>query len=237
MLYYVSTSLVNHSSQSTLRAAVPPWFPQTMKASLDDFGTQVEKAVTHIKEARRVSEAEIKASVKDAVDAAVDELKKSVEGALKEAVDRFTRAAEATSKQTIAEINTATDVMVQCTVGNLEQIVGNLEQTVRQTHNSLEAKINALSRLAARSYNAACADGALNPFVVVPFPDGTLPSNNPNTPTVITSIHVIESLSAAELDQYYSCYAITGDGEGARPDLVGQQDAVRVAVGCTRKIS
>jgi hypothetical protein len=57
-----------------------------------------------------------------------------------------------------------------------------------------------------------------------------------DTPTVLTSIAVIKSLSALELGHYCYRYDV-GEGGSTPDDLAERQDAVQVAIGCTSKIS
>ncbi|KAJ7187708.1 hypothetical protein GGX14DRAFT_485316 [Mycena pura] len=193
-----------------------------MKASLDDIKQHVSvtlsKAVDEIKRAGSVTTRD-----------AVDELKKAGDVTMQQAVDKMTMAADGIAKLIVDEIKNTAD-------GTTQRTVDKLKKAVKEMNYALDAKVNQLARVTAQNFNANRADGSLVPFAVVAFPDGTIPSANPNTPTVLTSIEAIKSLSAVELGHYCNRYDV-GEGGSTPDDLAERQDAVRVAIGCTRKIS
>ncbi|KAF7339256.1 hypothetical protein MVEN_02003600 [Mycena venus] len=51
--------------------------------------------------------------------------------------------------------------------------------------NSIDTKIDQLTIFASQNHNRTLGDGRPVPFKPVPFPDGSLPSENDNTPTAL----------------------------------------------------
>ncbi|KAJ7190510.1 hypothetical protein GGX14DRAFT_604146 [Mycena pura] len=68
------------------------------------------------------------------------------------------------------------------------------------------AKIDQLITTTAKNHNRTLVDGRPVAFVPVPFPDGTMPSGNVNTPTALTNAAIIDNLSANELRAYCHAY-------------------------------
>ncbi|KAJ7200013.1 hypothetical protein GGX14DRAFT_401019 [Mycena pura] len=65
-------------------------------------------------------------------------------------------------------------------------------------------KIDQLITTTAKNHSRTLVDGRPVAFVPVPFPDGTMPSGNVNTPTALTNATVIDNLSVNELRAYIS---------------------------------
>ncbi|KAJ7811598.1 hypothetical protein B0H14DRAFT_2859448 [Mycena olivaceomarginata] len=99
------------------------------------------------------------------------------------------------------------------------------------TINQFFAKIDQLIISTAKNHNRTLGDGRPVAFVPVPFPDGTMPSGNNDTPTALTDAAVIDNLSANELRAYcHAYYPNRGYDNGQQqPD----RRVVREAIGCS----
>ncbi|KAJ6512634.1 hypothetical protein C8R45DRAFT_960948 [Mycena sanguinolenta] len=95
----------------------------------------------------------------------------------------------------------------------------------------LEPKIDDLRIFMRKNYNLALGDGRAVPFEAVPFPDGTMPSTNSNTPTALTNVDVIETLTTSELTEYCNRYYPGRIYEGSDERTRKIKD-LRVAIGC-----
>ncbi|KAF8143862.1 hypothetical protein K438DRAFT_1783336 [Mycena galopus ATCC 62051] len=110
----------------------------------------------------------------------------------------------------------------------------------------LEPKIDDLRIFARKNYNLALGDGRSVPFEAVPFPDGTMPGAESNTPTPLGNVDVIDALAPAELEEYWRRYypgrvgeksdlppgAGAGGGRDADEQRARRIREVKVAIGC-----
>ncbi|KAK7006198.1 hypothetical protein R3P38DRAFT_3037265 [Favolaschia claudopus] len=96
----------------------------------------------------------------------------------------------------------------------------------------LEAKIDDLRISTKKKYNCALAEGRTVPFDAVPFPDGTLPSAQTNTPTALANTDIIESLSADELREYCTRYYPGRVYEMGADERTQRIKDIRAAIGC-----
>ncbi|KAF8176198.1 hypothetical protein K438DRAFT_1979326 [Mycena galopus ATCC 62051] len=110
----------------------------------------------------------------------------------------------------------------------------------------LEPKIDDLRIFARKNYNLALGDGRSVPFEAVPFPDGTMPGAESNTPTPLGNVDVIDALAPAELEEYWRRYypgrvgeksdlppgGAAGGGRDADEQRARRIREVKVAIGC-----
>ncbi|KAJ7497964.1 hypothetical protein B0H11DRAFT_1998036 [Mycena galericulata] len=99
----------------------------------------------------------------------------------------------------------------------------------------IETKIDQLCIFTAKNYNRTLVDGKAIPFAPVPFPDGTLPSANINTPTALTTVDAIDGLPYPELREYCTKY-YPGRVYGQGQQLQERRRLLREAIGCSASL-
>jgi len=98
---------------------------------------------------------------------------------------------------------------------------------VQQQLNRIEHRLQIMEVSQAISRNAGNGDGSIYPFVTVNFNDGTTPTAPPHNLPALTSIAVINTLTAAICNQYLTGYGVQGAGNVAE-----RRRLVKVAIGC-----
>ncbi|KAJ7712947.1 hypothetical protein B0H16DRAFT_1479028 [Mycena metata] len=97
---------------------------------------------------------------------------------------------------------------------------------------NIVTKIDQLTIFASQNHNRTLGDGRPVAFKPVAFPDGSLPSENDNTPTALTNLAVLDNLSYEELRAYCEAY-YPGRAYGNGQRLLERKKSIREAIGCT----
>ncbi|KAF8200441.1 hypothetical protein K438DRAFT_1933039 [Mycena galopus ATCC 62051] len=110
--------------------------------------------------------------------------------------------------------------------------IKNRLDTIAGRLDSIVTKIDQLTIFACRNHNRTLGDGRPVAFKPVPFPDGSLPSENDNTSTALTNLTVLINLSYEELKAYCEAY-YPGRAYGNGQRLPERRKSIREAIGCT----
>ncbi|KAK9357176.1 hypothetical protein V1504DRAFT_465463 [Lipomyces starkeyi] len=101
---------------------------------------------------------------------------------------------------------------VQEILRRMEQRFDRMEQRMEQRLDSIEGRLEGMVRaqnlnlLGAHLSANRAADGVRTPFYIIPFRDGSLPTQPPHSLPALSNVDVIENLNAGQLREYCTGY-------------------------------
>ncbi|KAF5381721.1 hypothetical protein D9615_005626 [Tricholomella constricta] len=94
-----------------------------------------------------------------------------------------------------------------------------------------ENAIMGLSRLATITHNLLSGDGHARPFVVVPFPNGAMPTDPPHNLPALVNVAIINALTGPQSTAYLQGYGVPVPNQ-----VAARRTALRAVVGCTVEV-
>ncbi|KAJ7693599.1 hypothetical protein B0H17DRAFT_489599 [Mycena rosella] len=118
----------------------------------------------------------------------------------------------------------------------IKDLLKDLEDKVddmKTTLDDMKTVLVALTIYTAMNHNRNLRDGKVTAFVPVPFSDGTMPADNDNTNTPLTSASVIAALTRNELLEYCTGYCGNKQYPAGAAGKTQRLADLRDAIGCT----